>query len=97
MLRSMMLQHIFQWRSYASVAVFLCMVEVTIKRARWSDSSCINVSGWKNIEVLPIKRIKGEIFKTTSRNLTLGSLSFLIGKEYLNWTPLKMSPFFKGP
>lgn len=79
-----------------SVAVFLCMVEVPIKRARQSDSACINVSGWKNIEVLPIKRIKSEIFKTTSRKLTLSFLSFLMGKEYQNWTPLKMPPFFKG-
>ena len=79
-----------------SIAVLLCLVKVLVRRARWSDSACVNELGWKNTKIQSTKGIKGEIFKTSFRKLTPSSPSFPVGKGYPNWTPLKMPPFFKG-
>lgn len=96
MLRSVMLQHCRSYLGYVSIAVLLCLVKVPVRRARGSDSPCINVLGWKNTKIRSTERIKREVFKTSFRKLTLSSPSLLEEKGYLNWTPLKMPPFFKG-
>lgn len=86
------------WRSYLgymSISVLLSSVKIPVRRARWSDSACINVLGWKNTKIWFRERIKGEIFKTSFRKLVLKTLSFLVGKGYPNWIPLKMPPFFQ--
>lgn len=91
-----MLQYWRSYLGYMSVSALLSLVKIPVRRARWSDSACINVLGWKNTKIWLRERIKGEIFKTSFRKLALKSLSFLVGKGYPNWTALKIPPFFKG-